>query len=295
MSESDTESRGPLQVTDTYSGKLFWLNPPSGKTLNIENLKNELQERTFQEDISDQFDQSNLVVPTVFQQDGQMVRTTTTEEVQLVSFDDEDVMTGRVVLDQVKKIAYRDNEILVLDTAEVDFMIFRQENFCYLSVLAPRGLANTVIDILRSEFSEFGSTINSTRLGPDAISNIRNSLNAVLMDTIITDYDQSEITQTRIQGENYDETDLYDEIDRGGRVKSHMFQSDVLVPDQTRTIQIGRDGLVRIYSNSTLQTYLKLLKDHVIPEVHRDVSSSPSVSAWDEASGGTDYSIFQDS
>lgn len=294
MSESDTESQGPLHVTDTYSGKLFWLNPPSRKTLDIENLKTELQERTFREDISDQFDQTNLVVPTVFQQDGQMVRTTTTEDVQLVSFDDEDVMTGRVVLDQAKKIAYRDNEILVLDTAEVDFMTFRQDDFYYLSVLAPRGLANTVIDILRAEFPEFGSTINSTRLGPDAISNIRDSLNAVLMDTIITDYDQSEITQTRIQGENYDETDLYDQIDRGGRVKSHMFQSDVLVPDQTKTIQIGRDGLVRIYSNSTLQTYLKLLKNHVIPEVHRDVSSSPSVGAWDEASDATDHSIFQD-
>ncbi len=294
MSESDTESQGPLHVTDTYSGKLFWLNPPSGKTLNIENLKDELQERTFREDISDQFDQTNIVVPAVFQQDGQMVRTTTTEGVQLVSFDDEDVMTGRVVLDQAKKIAYRDDEILVLDTAEVDFMIFKQGGFCYLAVLAPRGLANTVIDILRAEFPEFGSTINSTRLGPDAISNIRDSLNAVLMDTIITDYDQSEITQTRIQGENYDETDLYDQIDRGGQVKSHMFQSDALVPDQTKTIQIGRDGLVRIYSNSTLQTYLKLLKNHVIPEVHRDVSSSPSVSAWDEASDATDHSIFQD-
>jgi|AntDeeMinimDraft_5_1070356.scaffolds.fasta_scaffold14967_2 hypothetical protein len=294
MSESDTENQGPLHVTDTYSGKLFWLNPPSGRTLDIENLKNELQERTFREDISDQFDQTNLVVPTVFQQDGQMVRTTTTEDVQLVSFDDEDVMTGRVVLDQAKKIAYRDNEILVLDTAEVNFMIFNQGGFYYLSILAPRELANTVINILRAEFPELGSTINSTRLGPDAISNIRDSLNAVLMDTIITDYDQSEITQTRIQGENYDETDLYDQIDRGGRVKSHMFQSDVLVPDQTKTIQIGRDGLVRIYSNSTLQTYLKLLKNHVIPEVHRDVSSSPSVSAWDEASDATDHSIFQD-
>ena len=294
MSESDTESQGPLHVTDTYSGKLFWLNPPSGKTLDMENLKNELQERSFREDISDQFDQTNLVVPTVFQQDGQMVRTTTTEDVQLVSFDDEDVMRGRVVLDQAKKIAYRDNEILVLDTEEVDFMVFKQSGFYYLSILAPRGLANTVIDILRAEFPELGSTINSTRLGPDAISNIRDSLNAVLMDTIITDYDQSEITQTRIQGENYDETDLYDQIDRGGRVKSHIFQSDVLVPDQTKTIQIGRDGLVRIYSNSTLQTYLKLLKNHVIPEVHRDVSSSPSVSAWDEASDATNHSIFQD-
>lgn len=294
MSESDDESQGPLHVTDTYSGKLFWLNPPSGKTFDIENLKDELQERTFQEDISDQFDQTNLVVPAVFQQDGQMVRTTTTEDVQLVSFDGEDVMTGRVVLDQAKKIAYRDDEILVLDTAEVDLMMFKQDVFYYLSVLASRELADTVIDILRAEFPEFGSTINSTRLGPDAISNIRESLNAVLMDTIITDYDQSEITQTRIQGENYDDTDLYDQIDRGGRVKSHMFQSDALVPDQTKTIQIGRDGLVRIYSNSTLQTYLKLLKNHVIPEVHRDVSSSPSVSAWGEASDATDHSIFKD-
>lgn len=37
----------PLQTVDTYSGKLFWLNPPSGKTIDLESLKDELKDRTF--------------------------------------------------------------------------------------------------------------------------------------------------------------------------------------------------------------------------------------------------------
>jgi len=63
------------------------------------------------------------------------------------------------------------------------------------------------------------------------------------------------------------------------------------VSDQTKTISIGRDGLVRIYSNATLRTYLELLKEYVVPEVHRDASSSPSVGAWESVSDD-DSSIF---
>lgn len=295
MDDTDGTSDGPLQTMDTYSGKVYWLNPPSGQTIDLENLKNELKDRTFQENISKEFDLNDLIVPEVFEKDGKMVRTTTTENVELVSYNGQKIISGAVMLDKVNKIEYRNQEILVLDTTTARFMIFEQDGFCYLCVLANRELAKTVIDIIRDDFPELGSIINQTRLGSDAISEIRNSLDAVLMDTIITDYDQTEITQTRIQGENYEGTSVYDQLGSDGKVKSHLFQTDVLVPDDTKTVLVGRDGLIRIYSNATLQTYLLLLKNHVIPEVHRDVESSPSVGAWGEATSGKAGSIFADS
>lgn len=295
MDDKNESGDGPLQEVDTYSGKLYWLNPPSGKGIDFENLKDELQDRTFQENISEEFDLSDLVVPEVFEIDGSMMRTTTTEGVEIVSYDGHEIIAGKVVLDNVDKITYRDQEILVLDTTTAQFMIFKQNDFHYLCVLGNRELAKTVINILRDDFPALGSMINNTRLGADAISNIRDSLDAVLMDTIITDYDQTEITQTRIQGEAYERTKVYDQLGTGGKVKSHLFQTDVLVPDDTKTVLVGRDGLVRIYSNAILQTYLLLLKDHVIPEVHRDVESSPSVAAWGEATSGGSKSIFKDS
>lgn len=290
----DGASEGPLQFVDTYSGKLYWLNPPSGKTIELENLKDSLQERTFQEVISEEFSSDNLIIPKIFEKDGEMVRTTTTENVRLVTYDGADILTGEIILDNADRILYRDNEILVLDTTEARFLIFEDGDFYYFCVLAKRRLANTVVETFREEFPEFGSIINQTRLGGEAIANIRDSLEATLMDTIITDYDQNEITQTRIQGEDYEDTEVYDTIGSGGKVKSHLFQTDKLVPDDTKTVHIGRDGLIRIYSNATLRTYVGLLKNHIIPEVHRDVESSPSVSAWGEISTPRRSSIFQD-
>lgn len=285
----------PLQTVDTYSGKLFWLNPPSGKTIDLESLKDELKDRTFQKNISEEFDLDNVVVPEIFERDGNMVRTTTTEDVKIVSYDGQKIISGNIMLDNIDKIVYRDQEILVLDTTTARFVVIEENGFYYFGVLASRQLSETVTEIIRDDFPELGSIINKTRLSSDAIAEIRNSLNATLMDTIITDYDQNEITQTRIQGEDYEGTRVYDQLDSGGSVKTHIFQTDVLVPDDTKTVQIGRDGLVRIYSNATLQTYLLLLKDHIIPEVHRDVESSPSVSAWGEATKENNESIFADS
>lgn len=285
----------PLQTVDTYSGKLFWLNPPSGKTIDLESLKDELKDRTFQKNISEEFDLDNVVVPEIFERDGNMVRTTTTEDVKIVSYDGQKIISGNIMLDNIDKIVYRDQEILVLDTTTARFVVIEENGFYYFGVLASRQLSETVTEIIRDDFPELGSIINKTRLSSDAIAEIRNSLNATLMDTIITDYDQNEITQTRIQGEDYEGTRVYDQLDSGGSVKTHIFQTDVLVPDDTKTVQIGRDGLVRIYSNATLQTYLLLLKDHIIPEVHRDVESSPSVSAWGEATKENNQSIFADS
>lgn len=224
-----------------------------------------------------------------------MVRTTTTEDVKIVSYDGQKIISGNIMLDNIDKIVYRDQEILVLDTTTARFVVIEENGFYYFGVLASRQLSETVTEIIRDDFPELGSIINKTRLSSDAIAEIRNSLNATLMDTIITDYDQNEITQTRIQGEDYEGTRVYDQLDSGGSVKTHIFQTDVLVPDDTKTVQIGRDGLVRIYSNATLQTYLLLLKDHIIPEVHRDVESSPSVSAWGEATKENNQSIFADS
>lgn len=293
MSDDTDGTEGPLQTTDTYSGKLFWLNPPSGKTLDLDSLRSEFYEKTFEDDISKDFDLEGVIVPSVFEKDGHMVRTTTTENVSLVTQEDQEILFGDVILDNVEKITYRDKEILVLDTTKASFMVFESQGFHYLCVLASRDLASTIIEIFRSDFPVLGSILNKTRLGSDAISDIGNSLDAVLMDTIITDYDQTEITQTRIQGENYEDTSVYDQLGSDGKVKSHMFQTDELVPDDTKTILIGRDGLVRIYSNATLRTYLSLLQDYVIPEVHRDVESSPSVEAWGEATSETTDSIFK--
>jgi len=293
MTESEGSQDSRLSEIGTHSGKLYWLNPPSGKSVDLDALQSELSGKTFQEDISDQFDSEDIKIPGVFEKDGKTVKTTTTENVQLISYEGEEVVVGDIVLDSVNTISYRDESILVLDTTTAKFIVFRESGYHYFSVLGKREISEGVISTLRDEFEEFGSIINTTGLGGQAITNIRESLDAILMDTIITDYDQNEITKTRIRGENYEDTDVYQRMGGDGKVKSHMFQSDQLIEDDTKTISVGRDGLIRVYSNATIQTYLDLLKSHVVPEIHRDVESSPSVSAWGSVSS-EGQSIFKD-
>lgn len=294
MNGTQKVNKSPLEHTDTFSGKLYWLNPPAAKAINLTKIAERLEDKSIQRDISKEYEDRDIIVPGVFKEDGNLVRTTTIDNVGTVTNNGTEVVTGDIILDNVREIQYRSNKILTLDTATAKFLIFKESGVCYIAILGSRDLATTVESILRAEFPEVGSLINSTEISGDGISTIGNSLDAVLIDTITTDFDQSEITSTRIQGEDYEDTTVYDAIGSGGKVKSHMFQTESLTSDSAKTILIGRDGLIRIYSNSTLQTYLRLLIEYVIPEIKRIAGSSPTIEAWESVADPKDKSIFEE-
>ncbi|MFP8953455.1 hypothetical protein ACLI4Z_10835, partial [Natrialbaceae archaeon A-arb3/5] len=131
---------------------------------------------------------------------------------------------------------------------------------------------------------KLGSAINPTRILPDEQQDIREKLDAELVDTIITDYPDKELTTVGIQGSGFEDQKLYKEQRERGKIKNHVFQTRKLVDDDEMTILIARDGLVRIYSNATVSTYLRLLQNYVLPKVHRDRDTSPSLSAYETPS-----------
>lgn len=284
MSESSDKS-GPLLKRGQYTGKIYWLNLPRDYDLHLQNLKDDLEDRSFQIDVTDQYNSESLEIPDVFTDDGRLVKNTSVSKINLVNTEwDSQIIIGEIITDSIGKIQYRDNEILILDTQKAVFMIFKHEGKAYLANLAKRDVAEGIVSILVDEYEEMGSTINSTRIGPDSIDKVRQSLDAKVMDTNFTDYPQEEISSIQIRGYGVEDNEEFQRQKRKGKIETHMFQSDAISPGNFKTIEISGDGLVRIYSKATLSTYLRLLTDHVLPHIHRDSESSPSVEVYDELS-----------
>ena len=292
MSES-SESSSPLLEEGQYTGKVYWLNLPTEYELHLQNLREDLEDRSFQKDISEQYGESNIIIPDVFKENGRLVKNTSISDVSIVNTEsDSDIIVGEIVTDTIGSIRYRDNEILILDTKEAKFLIFEYEGYSYLANLAKREVAEGIITILRAGYDELGSTINPTRIGPEEIDEVRKSLDAKVMDTNFTDYPQDEINSIQIRGYGVEEDEEFKRQKRKGKIETHMFQTDTISPDDFKTIEISGDGLVRIYSKSNISTYLRLLTKHVLPHIHRDSELSPSVEVYEELSSFEDNPIY---
>lgn len=270
----------PLLTENQYSGKIYWLNIPTGYDLNIENLRDHLEDHTFYDDLSDQLD-DKTIVPDVFRRDGEIVMTTTLTGASIETAHGTEILYGTMILDDPNQMVYRDQLILVLDTTEAHFLIFEHSGHHYLVLLAKRETAESAVSVLRGGYREFGSTINTATITPATLETIREDLDAQVMDTIITDYPERELHSVEIRGTSLQDLDEFDRQRRRGRIQTYMFQTENLVPGETKTIGLSRDGHVRIYSNATIATFVRLLIEHVIPGIEREVESSPSLEAYD--------------
>lgn len=283
MPSSKSGEEIPLLLENQYSGKIYWLNQPEGITLDLESLKEQMSGRTFTEDISENIDRDNTIVPEVFIKSGMVVRSTTISEARIARANETDVLVGTIILDDVSEVSYRDKNILIMDTTEAHFCVFRWDGFFYLAVLARREVAEAAAAVLRAEYDQFGSMINPTRFASEHIENIRESLEAELRDTTISDYPEKSITRMQITGQNLEDEEEFQRQRRRGKIKTHMIQTAVLTPeDDDIVLSISRDGLVRVFSNATISTYLGLLQNHVLPNIHRDLEyKSPTISVYE--------------
>ncbi len=289
-SNANTES-GILTDEDQYSGKIYWLNLPTGYTLDIENLRDHLDGRIFKKDISEQFgEDSGVFVPDVFKQDNEIVSVTNIERAELVQSNGFELLLGHISIDSSKTVTYRGEEILMLDNIEAKLLIFEFDGIFYLIIMGSRSSAESAAAVLKSEYDEIGSAINGTRIMPNDLQDIREELNAELMDTIISDYPENTFSTVEMRGEGFENEEDYKRHRRRGQLKNHMFQTQDLASDDELTIGMSRDSLVRIYSNSTISVYVRLLTNHVLPRVHLDDESYPSLTAYEESE--SDHQIY---
>lgn len=278
-------AENPLLLEDQYSGKIYWLNQPEGISLDLDSLKEQMGGRSFTEDISESIDRENTIVPDVFIEDGKVVRSTTISETQIAKSGGVDVLVGTIILDDVSEVSYRERKILIMNTTDAHFCIFEWEGFYYLAFLSRREVAEAAAAVLKAEYDQFGSMINPTRFASEHIERIRESLEAELRDTTISDYPEKSITRMQITGQNLEDEEEYQRQKRRGKIKTHMIQTAVLTPeDEDIVLSISRDGLVRVFSKTTISTYMTLLKEHVLPNIHRDIENkSPTISVYESS------------
>lgn len=293
MSTQSSSEESVLTQENQYSGKVYWLNIPEGREIDLENLRDHLHSRVFRKDISETMGADGTIhIPDIFKEDGDVVSQTNVDNVELVDESGRELLIAELSIDNSKTVTYRGEEILMLDNKNVILIIFKFDDIFYLSLLGNRESAESAASVLKSEYDEIGSAINGTRIMPRNLQEIREELDAELMDTIISDYPENTFNTVEMSGEGFEHEDDYQRHRRRGQLKNHMFQTQELLSDEELTIGLSRDSLVRIYSNTTIPVYLRLLTNHVLPKLHLDDESYPSLSAYEETEGG--HPIYTD-
>jgi hypothetical protein len=273
----------PLATEDQFSGKLYWLNIPTNYSLDYDQLRTQIQNRTFYRDLGADFDFDEIYVPDIFIQDGEITKSIDIQDVELFRDRDESVLFGAVVLDEPYTINYRGNEVLILGTSEANFIIFQYNGRHYIEFLCAREVAEAVASVFKDEFDEVGSAVKGTHLTQNGIESLRRDLNAELMDTEFTDYPEPELASIRMRGLGFEEADEYDRQSSRGQIRNHMMRTNDWVVGEEKVLSVSRDGLIRSYSKVTLSHYLELLKSYVIPNIQREHDSSV-LSVWTEES-----------
>ena len=271
----------PLSKVGQYSGMIYWINAPSGLSLDLKNLRDHLDDRILKQDISDQIDESTKI-PDVFKDNGNVIRKTSVSGAKITTSRVGEVIWADVQMDSTNTVSYRGQKILTMDASEAELIIFEHQNITYAIVVARRDVAESVADIIRKEYSQIGDLINGTRLEDKALREIREDLNADLIDTILSEFPDEDLTNVEYSGSGFEDHRDYTTHQSRGVTQNYMFQTDDLVADDHKTIRIANDGLVRIYNNTQLEIYLQLLTDYILPRVHRDSSGSAALDTFDK-------------
>lgn len=277
----------PLSTEAQFSGKLYWLNIPTDYSLDYDQLRTQIQNRTFYRDLEADFDFDEVYIPEIFIQDGELTKSIDIQSVELVQDRDESVLFGSVVLDEPYTINYRGDEVLILGTSEANFIVFQYDGRHYIEFLCAREVAEDIASVFRDEFDELGSAVKGTHLNQSGIEAIRRDLSAELMDTEFTDFPEPELASIRMRGLGFEDADEYDRQSSRGQIRNHMMRTEDWVVGEEKVLSVSRDGLIRSYSKVTLSRYLELLKSYVIPNIQREHDSSV-LSVW------TDGSMYQE-
>jgi len=269
----------PLSVEGQYSGIVKWINTPSGMNLDLENLRDHLNDRVFKEDISDKIDDSTEI-PEIFQENGEIIRKTSVSGAKIVTSTPGELIWARVEMDNSGTVSYRGNQILTMNASSAQLLIFEHGGLFYCVVVAPRDVAQAVADMLRQKYSQIGDLINETRLTDASLQDIRERLDANLIDSILSEFPEEDLTNVEYSGSGFEDNVDFERIESKGVTQNYMFQTDELVAGEHKTIRIANDGLVRIYNNTRLETYVRLLTDHILPRLHRDSTGEASLDTF---------------
>lgn len=274
--DKESINQNPLSSEDTYSGKIYPLGSPTGGNIDLKWLREQLDERIIQTDVNEQFEKrEDLHIPEVFQSDSSgEIDIASIKDVQYAESDALRCITGQIVLDDPSTITFRDKKVLILETLSAQFVIGEHESLHFLSIFGERRIVNNISDIISDDINNLGFSLNDEMsIGHVGFIEIANDLVDNLLNTTFSDYPQPSLDKKRYLGRGYQDEPEYKEETRRGNVHGHRFTTSKLDGKET-TIEISDDGLVRSYTKITLEAYLHLITEYILPNVNRPVQSS---------------------
>jgi hypothetical protein len=285
MSDRTDEEGGVLSDENTYNGKIYWLgqaNSPDDGEYTLDGLREFLNDREIHFDISNKLrNREDLFIPEVFTSSGTEIETVTTiENVTYAKKDSFETVVGKAVIDEPNTVHFRKQDILVLDTVEVRFSIFKVQGIFFLVMLGKRSLVDNVKDIIEQELSTFGLAPSEVTISHHGFEEIRESVASELLDTTFEEYSQSSIDKKRIWGRGYEDEQEYENEKRKGKIHGHMMVTERMVDGREIVVGISDDCLVRSYHSVPLSNYLEFLVQNVIPSVSLPWSTQSLLSSY---------------
>ena len=258
------------------TGKIFWISPPKDKRIDINKLNMLLgghswTDETVNEKINEEIDKG-AIVPDVFKSGGKVKPTTNIHAIQII---ENRFLYGYVIMDELQWINYKEKKILIMRTKNTSFVIFKYEENerCYLIIFGSRDLCDNLASMLSNALTAV--VINHCELEQSALDEIREELNADLLDTTLTDFPDERITTKRIHGKGFQETPDYQTDSNKSTAIRHTMEADIF--DSKIVFLLSEDALVRFYTAKSPSDYIEFSESYVLKRLSHTIKDSPNL------------------
>jgi len=262
-------------------GVTFFLLPLKKGRINFVKLKEKLEGRFdtrefFEAAIEKDIEEGEeLYIPEVFKdkESEQLILKTSVDKVLLTPSS----LFGKATLDRPLSLAYRGYRILVIATAEIHFLIFKdnQTKKHYLVILGSRSNSKSLFNSLNSFLEKIGLYAVPANLDPEKIEAIREQLNGELIDTTLDRFPTNKIKMKRIVGRGFQDEPSYIQDVSISSVHQHMFEYRTGIKRSPKVVTLSEDALVRLYSSMTYKEYEWFLRQYVLPYL-RQIKKLPT-------------------
>lgn len=255
-------------------GVTYFLLPLRKGKINFVKLREKLEGRMdldelYEEEITkDVQEGEEIYVPDVFKEEEERILIKTTVDKVILT---PSSLFGKATMDRPHSLEYRGYRILVIETIEVDFLIFHDDRTSkyYLVILGSRANSKNLFVSLNSFLEKIGLFAVPSKLDPDKIDLVREDLKGQLIDTTLNQFPSPKIKMKRIIGRGYQDEPSYLQDASLGSVHQHMFEYRGRKNAPPRVITLSEDGLVRFYTAITYNDYEWFLRDHILPSLRQ--------------------------
>ena len=249
-----------------YSGKVYHLEEQSSTDLDFESLREDLQGQKVNvgSDMKEALE-SEIHIPPVFRpEDGTDPSEAEIEQIHV--FDERDVqgLVGYIKHNDPETLIFEDKEVLVLESVETLFIVFRAGSDYYLSMIGRREVVNSVLTLITEILENVGLSPRDIDISQTGFQLIEEEMVDSLKASTVSGYASPNIDTKVVRGDGYQNDSEYERETRIGNISGHQFGTDSVGDGSVKTVQISKDCLIRSYSKISLIEYIDIMANYVL-------------------------------